>query len=126
MTPKTIADAPRPLNTNDKAMWVLGYNEAQERLAPELERTQQALDMLAGLHPCLTTDDPAEMAKQIFDAVMSERSAHAQEVTNWARNLDFRDELIARWRAGMRELIPQRMGAEAIRERLQSLLAGPA
>ncbi|HEY8877777.1 MAG TPA: hypothetical protein VIN03_09460 [Roseateles sp.] len=89
-----------------------------------LMEMQQALDLLAGLHPCLTTDDPAEMAKQIFDSVMSERSAHAQAVTNWARNLDFRDELIARWRAGMRELISQRMGAEAIRERLQSLLRG--
>jgi hypothetical protein len=27
---KTIADAPAQLNTNDKAMWVLGYNQAEE------------------------------------------------------------------------------------------------
>ena len=90
----------------------------------KLIELQQALDLLAGLHPCLTTDDPAEMAKQIFDAVMSERAAHAQALANHARNLEARDALIARWRAGMRELIPKRMGAEAIRERLQSLLAG--
>ena len=32
----TIADAPAVLNTNDKAMWVLGYNEAVE--AAEKER----------------------------------------------------------------------------------------
>ena len=72
----------------------------------------------------MTTDDPTEMAKQIFDSVMAERSAHAQELANHARNLEARDALIGRWRAGMRELIPQRMGAEAIRERLQSLLTG--
>lgn len=89
-----------------------------------LMEMQQALDLLAGLHPCLTTDDPAEMARQIFDAVMSERAAHAEELKNHARNLEARDALISRWRAGMRELIPQRMGAEAIRERLQSLLRG--
>jgi hypothetical protein len=91
-----------------------------------LVEMQQALDMLAGLHPCLTTDEPPEMARQIFDAVMAERAAHAEELANHRRNLEGRDALIDRWRAGMRELIPQRMGAEAIRERLQSLLSGGA
>lgn len=79
----------------------------EARLHASIAEMQQALDMLAGLHPCLTTDDPAEMAKQIFDAVMSERAAHAQELANHARNLEARDALIARWRAGMRELIPE-------------------
>jgi len=97
-----------------------------DHLRALLAERQQALDMLAGLHPCLTTDDPAEMARQIFDAVMAERAAHAEELANHRRNLEGRDALISRWRAGMRELIPQRMGAEAIRERLQSLLAGAA
>lgn len=87
---------------------------------------QQALDMLAGLHPCLTTDDPTQMAQQIFDAVMAERAEHERALENSRRNIEGRDALIDRWRAGMRDIIPQRMGAEAIRERLQSLLNGAA
>lgn len=85
---------------------------------------QQALDMLCGLAGEVSTDDPMTAAERIFDHVQAERAAHAQELENYRRNLEGRDALIARWRAGMKEIIPQRMGAEAIRERLQSLLRG--
>ncbi|MCU7372800.1 hypothetical protein PEC18_18535 [Paucibacter sp. O1-1] len=91
-----------------------------------LLQLQQALDMLAGLHPGLTTDDPMQMAQQIFDHVQAEQAAHRRDVDGWRSNCEWRDVLINRWRAGMRELISQRMGAEAIRERLQSLLQGAA
>lgn len=32
----TIEDAPAVLNLNDRAMWVLGFNEALERCAAEV------------------------------------------------------------------------------------------
>lgn len=32
---KTISDAPKCLNTNDKAMWVTGWNECVEARAPQ-------------------------------------------------------------------------------------------
>ena len=85
---------------------------------------QQALDMLCGLAGEVSTDDPMAAAERIFDHVQAERAAHAQELENCRRNLEGRDALISKWRAGMREIIPQRMGAEAIRDRLQSLLRG--
>lgn len=102
----------------------LAYTRPLPQDMPTVPPAQRALDMLAGLHPCLTTDDPTEMAKQIFDAVMAERAEYERQMANHARNLEGRDALIARWRAGMRSLISRRMGAEAIRERLQSIMQG--
>lgn len=92
----------------------------QQAQAPE----RLALDMLCGLAGEVSTDDPMTAAERIFDHVQAERAAHVQELKNYRRNLEGRDALIARWRAGMKEIISQRMGAEAIRERLQSLLQG--
>jgi len=36
LTQATIEDAPECLNTNDKAMWVLGYNDAQAAVIKKL------------------------------------------------------------------------------------------
>lgn len=63
-------------------------------LAPELS---QALDFLSGLHPCLTIDSPPmDVAKRIFDAVMSERSASKDKVADMERKLDFMRAAIAK------------------------------
>lgn len=35
---KTIADAPRVLNTNDQEMWLLGYNEALDAQEADAKR----------------------------------------------------------------------------------------
>lgn len=43
-------------------------------LQRQLEARDKALALLAGLHPCVTTDDPQALSQQVFDAVMSETS----------------------------------------------------
>jgi hypothetical protein len=44
-----------------------------QRLQAEVETRDQALSLLAGLHQCVTTDEPQAMAQAIFDAVLSEK-----------------------------------------------------
>ena len=49
----------------------------------------QALDFLAGLHPCLTIDGPPmAVAERIFDAVMAERSALKEEIARQEQALE--------------------------------------
>jgi len=59
---------------------------------------QQALDLLCGLHPQVTRDEPMEVAVQIFDQVQAERAAHAAALANAQRNIDGRDQMIAKLR----------------------------
>jgi hypothetical protein len=40
----TISDAPAMLNTNDRAMWVLGFNEAAERLVLTDEQIKAGIE----------------------------------------------------------------------------------
>ncbi len=48
---KTMQDAPACLNTNDKAMWVVGYNEAVTALKnPEMLDLEQAYNELRKQH----------------------------------------------------------------------------
>ncbi len=48
-----------------------------------------ALQLLAGLHPCLTIDGPPmEVAQRIFDAVIAEQSHLKAEIANQERNLE--------------------------------------
>jgi hypothetical protein len=53
MKPATISDAPKVLNINDRAMWVLGFNAAIESVKPftEDEIDQLYLSKVAGRGP---------------------------------------------------------------------------
>lgn len=57
--------------------------------APAIEEYEQALSLLAGLHPGLTIDGPPlEVAARIFDAVVAERAHHEQEIRRKERALE--------------------------------------
>jgi len=59
----------------------------------------QALDFLAGLHPCLTIDGPPmAVAERIFDAVLGERAALQAEIKRQEQALDFLRTALARAR----------------------------
>lgn len=51
-------------------------------LTAERDELRRALSLLAGLHQCLTTDEPMEAAQAIFDHVMSERAELEREATS--------------------------------------------
>lgn len=51
-------------------------------LTEERDELRRALSLLAGLHPCLTTDEPMPMAQAIFDHVLSERAELEREATS--------------------------------------------
>lgn len=66
-----------------------GSTRGREREALLTEHAQ-ALDFLAGLHPCLTIDGPPmAVAERIFDAVMSERAGLKDEIQRQEQALDF-------------------------------------
>lgn len=71
--------------------------EASQARVPLTEH-EQALQLLAGLHPCITIDGPPmALAELIFDAVMSDLRALKDEVEKQERNLDWmRKELAKR------------------------------
>ncbi|WP_423459921.1 hypothetical protein [Ottowia sp. VDI28] len=66
-------------------------------------KLQAALDLLAGLHPGLTVDDPMEAAQRIFDHVQAEQAEHRRERENDRLNIAARDSLIRRLRAQAKE-----------------------
>jgi hypothetical protein len=49
---------------------------------------QQALDFLAGLHPCLTTDEPMVMAQSIFDTVQGQAAEQRRQLESAQRTID--------------------------------------
>ncbi|MVT30132.1 restriction alleviation protein, Lar family [Acidovorax citrulli] len=70
-----------------KADAIAAWN--RRALAPAVEEYEQALALLAGLHPGLTIDGPPlEVATRIFDAVMADRAHHEQEIRRQERALE--------------------------------------
>ena len=62
-----------------------------------LAEYQQALDFLAGLHPCLTIDGPPmAVAERIFDAVMAERRGLLEQIESQERNLAWMRQSLAK------------------------------
>ncbi|AVS91429.1 hypothetical protein C8246_05985 [Paracidovorax avenae] len=58
-------------------------------LKPLTEEHEQALALLAGLHPGLTIDGPPmEVATRIFDAVAADRANFEQEIRRQERALE--------------------------------------
>jgi hypothetical protein len=56
----TIKDAPGALNTNDKAMWVLGHNAAVETLDADAERVAASLREILNLCEIGDVDEDTE------------------------------------------------------------------
>ena len=51
---------------------------------------EQALQLLAGLHPCITIDGPPmAVAELIFDAVQADQRALKDQIAKQERNLDW-------------------------------------
>lgn len=66
-----------------------GKSWNRRALAPTVEEYEQALSLLAGLHPGMTIDGPPmEVATRIFDAVMADRAHHEQEIRRKERALE--------------------------------------
>lgn len=75
-----------------------GSTRGKERAAL-LKEHVQALDFLAGLHPCLTIDGPPmAVAERIFDAVLGERAALQAEIKRQEEALVFLRTALARAR----------------------------
>ena len=87
--------------TNAKARAVEAWNRrtpaSQAQRVPLIEH-EQALQLLAGLHPCPTIDGPPmALAELIFDAVQADLRALKDEIAKNERNLDWmRKELAKR------------------------------
>jgi hypothetical protein len=65
------------------------------RWRDDADALRKALDLLAGLHPCLTTDDPMAMAEAIFEAVQSrEQEARDEEARHERAAEGFRRQLV--------------------------------
>lgn len=65
------------------------WQEARRAPAPTVEEYEQALSLLAGLHPGITIDGPPlEVAARIFDAVAADRANFEQEIRRQARALE--------------------------------------
>lgn len=77
-----------------------GSTRGKEREALLAEHVQ-ALDFLAGLHPCLAIDGPPmAVAGRIFDAVMGERAGLQAEIKRKEQALGFLRDALARARLG--------------------------
>ena len=75
-----------------------GSARGKEREALLVEHVQ-AMDFLAGLHPCLTIDGPPmAVAERIFDAVMGERAELKAEIKRQEQALDLLRGALARTR----------------------------
>lgn len=75
-----------------------GWTRGKEREALLAEHVQ-ALDFLAGLHPCLTIDGPPmAVAERILDAVQGERAELQAEIKRQEEALDFLRTALARAR----------------------------
>jgi hypothetical protein len=53
------------------------------------------LELLAGLHPELTTDDPRQQALAIFDHVQSERAEHQRSVASFENTIGLMQKMLA-------------------------------
>lgn len=72
-------------------------------LLAELDSHRQALDLLCGLHPGITVDEPLAVALAIFGHVLAERAEHQRARENDMRNIEWRDALIRQYRAQPQE-----------------------
>jgi hypothetical protein len=80
MKPVTIADAPAFLNTNDKAMWVLGYNAAVERAQAD-EKPWPLTGCTGPLSDCDMEDAPGVTAPRVGRGSAGEA---LQAIVEWA------------------------------------------
>lgn len=64
---KTIKDAPKCLNTNDKAMWVLGWNECHAAQRRVLEQALEALNVMQ--EDVVSTPNAYEAQRQAVRAI---------------------------------------------------------
>jgi predicted ATPase len=53
------------------------------------ESLEQALLLLHGLHPCITTDDPETVAQAIFDTVLAQQKAQDRRIADLQRTIDY-------------------------------------
>lgn len=59
---------------------------------------KKALDFLCGLHPCVTAENPMQIAEQIFDSVMAERRKLHREIKRLKEVIAGRDLYIRQMR----------------------------
>lgn len=69
----TIADAPAVLNTNDKAMWVLGYNASPLHAHPTDEQIEAVRRWFIETHACWFT---AENLRKMFAVAAGVRAGY--------------------------------------------------
>jgi len=62
---------------------------------------RQALDLLRGLHPEITRDEPMEVSQQIFDHVMATHAQARRDLVNAHENIQARDQVLLRQRAAL-------------------------
>ena len=62
---------------------------AQSKQSDLLNQHCRALDLLCGLHPCITIDGPPEeVAQLIFDHVQARDREQQERITNLSRSLE--------------------------------------
>ena len=55
-----------------------------------LEQHDRALDLLCGLHPCITINaPPEEIAQRIFDYVQAQMRAYQERIASLNRSLEY-------------------------------------
>ena len=74
MEKANIGDAPAFLNLNDKAMWVLGYNEAVQLIAKASQSVEQAQEIkrLRVVMAALIANPTSRLTKNIARAALKE------------------------------------------------------
>lgn len=83
---------------------IQGYSDRRTPLVvrdPDSNHTtllQNALHILCGLHPEITTDEPMDVALRIFDHVQAERLDHQRETEDLRRTIEAQQTLLAKHR----------------------------
>lgn len=95
----TIADAPECLNTNDKAMWVLGYQAAIEARGSCLQQIQEPED---DIWPCVNID--VDESGNITNAKLYSPGLPAGNHDVYPVRVPYMDEHTEAWRACVDEL----------------------
>lgn len=76
--------------TDDESGWadVMATSSGDPSLL--LEQHIRALDMLCGLHPCITRDGPPELvAEMIFDHIQAEYRVLQERISSLESSVDF-------------------------------------